>query len=402
MARAISYVFRITIVLYTFLSGFYFLGKPGGGGDEALFIADLTLIKSEGWWVAIEKGISIPYMLLAYPLTFFLDLHVALRMVNLILFGALLYYFYKRLRIRKWDFYGLLLFFFSTVGYFMAGTNDTFFVVALVIFIVETYRLLAYENKKSLAWCGVGLVLAFLTRKLIFVYLPVILLALFFLWKFRKVNLKTLMIPALLLILGLGLNFPSLNSGNGISYDQKLPPEGVSATWPQRQYLAQLWVNEGKLSNYNHPNWKQTDAYLEKNGAESLPKGVLDGMLYDPELTLKEFFKDLVFSITYGVRQLGLILPTLLIMALLGLYRIRRLSWNSFVPWSLLIMIGIFSLLIISFVELRWLAPVFIASIFYFYTLSEQRKLSNVLVLANYAFVTLLSWYGMYGLFGKL
>ncbi len=403
MAKLIYYIFRISVAVYTLLSGYVFLRKPAGGGDERLFISDLQLIQSEGWWAAIEKGISIPYMLLSYPLTWITEPHIALRTVNILLFGGLLVYFYRRLQIKQWNFYALLLFFFSTVGYFMAGTNDTLFIVSLVIFMVETYGLLNDDSKKtSLAWWGIGLILAFFTRELISVYLPVVLLSILFLWKHKRGRLKTLMIPMLLLLLGLGVNTPSFKAGHGVSYDQKLPPEGITSTWAQRQYLAQMLVNEGKLANYNHPNWKQTDAYLKDNGEGSLPKTVMSGVLYDPGLTLKEFFKDFVYSITYGSRQLGLILPTLLILAMIGLYRIRRFSKDFYVPWSLLMMVGIFSLIIISFVELRWLAPVFMVSIFYFYTLSEQRKIPKLLVLANYAFMALLSWYGMYGLIGKL
>ncbi|MDC8006303.1 hypothetical protein POV27_19775 [Aureisphaera galaxeae] len=402
IAKIISYVFRAAVAAYTLLSGYYFLRKPGGGGDEALFMSDLALIASQGWWAAIEKGISIPYMILSYPLSTFLEPHIALRTVNVLLFGGLLFYFYKRLSISNLNFYGLVLFFFSTVGYFMAGTNDTLFVVSLIIFMVETYVLLKEENRTSLLWWGVALVMALLTRKVIFIYLPVVLLSILFLWKYKKGRVKTLLIPALVLALGLGLNAPSLKAGKGLSYDQKLPPEGITATWPQRQYLAQLMVNEGALPNYNHPNWKQTDAYLNKHGKEALPSTILEGMLHDPMLTVKEFFKDFIYSVTYGSRQLGLILPTLLVLSLLGLYRIRKFSKDDYIPWSLLLMLCVFSLIIISFVELRWLAPIFIVSIFYFYRLSETPKIPKALVLANYAFMVLLSGYGMYGLIGKL
>ncbi|MBX2828652.1 MAG: hypothetical protein KTR22_10835 [Flavobacteriaceae bacterium] len=402
LTKAIHYVFRITIAIYTLLSGYYFLRKPGGGGDERLFISDLEYIASEGWWAAIEKGISIPYMLLSYPLTSFMEPYLALRLVNLLLFGGLLYYFYRRIHIRKWNFYFLILFFFSTVGYFMAGINDTLFVVSLVIFMVETYKVLSIENRTSLAWWGMGIVLAFLTRKLVFVFIPVVLLSVVFLWKYKKGNIRTLLFPFLLLLMGLGLNTPSFKAQKGLSYDQKLPPTEVQSTWAQRQYLAQLWVNEGKLPNNNHPSWKQTDKYLKEHGENSLPKTISGGILLDPGLTIKEFVKDFVFSVTYGVRQLGLILPTMLVLAVIGLYRIRKFSIGNFVPWSVLIMVSIFSLIIVSFVELRWLAPVFIVSIFYFYTLSEAQRIPKTLVLANYAFMILLSCYGMYGLIGKL
>ena len=395
IAKIVQYLFRISIGIYTLLSGYYFLSRPVGGGDEGLFISDLQLIQTEGWWAAIEKGISIPYMLLAYPLSWTLDFHIALRGINILLFIGLLFYFYKRLGIRKMNFYLLLLFFFSTVGYFMVGTNDTLFVVSLVVFISETYTLLTQKEKSSLMVWGIAMVVAFLTRELFLVYVPVVLLSVVLLWKHKKGKVKTLMMPFLILILGIVLNIPSLSTSNGISYDQKLPPEGIEATWPQRQYLAQLRVNEGSLPNYNHPNWEQTDAYLKEHGAESLPKTTLEGMLFNPVLTIKEFFKDFMYSLTYGVRQLGLILPYLLFLFFVDVVRFQKVSARTYIPWAVATMMGVFSLIVISFVELRWLAPVFMAAIFYFYKLSEQRKIPDILVMSNYAFMALLSWYGM-------
>ena len=401
-AKIIRVLFRTSVVLYALLSGYYFLTKPAGGGDESLFISDLQLIQTDGWVTAISKGISITYMALSYPLTFLLESHIALRAVNVLVFAALLFYFYKRFKIKELNFYLLLLFFYSTVGYFMAGTNDTMFVVPLVLFICETYYLLTTTKARSLAALGCALILSVFTRELIILFLPVVVLAVILLIRKKKGSLKSLGIPVLLLLIGLLVNLPSLQTNGRLSYDQKLPPDGVLATWPQRQYLAQLLVNEGKLKNYNHPDWQQTDAYLIDNGETSLPKSVGEGIFFNPALTVKEFFKDAVYSVAYGSRQLGLMLPTLLILGVLSLFKFRKIDVKDFIPLTVLGVICTFSFLIISYVELRWLAPVFIAGIFYFYTLEQRKTLPSLLVNANYIFIGLLSWYGAYGIITKL
>ncbi|MEM7186730.1 MAG: hypothetical protein AAF466_08740 [Bacteroidota bacterium] len=400
--KYISYLLRVAVLAYLLLSFYYFLGKPVGGGDEALFIADLELIRTSGWSAAIEKGISLPYMMLAYPLSLVFEPFVALRGINILLFFGLLIYFFRIRKIKDLDFYALLLFFFSTVGYFMAGTNDTLFVAGLVIFLVETHRVLEGTEKASLFWWGLGFVIAFFTRELILVFAPVIVLALFLILKLKKARLRTLSVPLIVAVVLVLLNLPSLSENGSLSYDKKLPPETTEVTWAQRQYYAQLLVNQGKIPNYNHPNWKQTETYLKTHGQDALPRTVGDALFFDPGLTVKEFFKDFLDIVIYGGRQLALVLPIILLYLLITWFKGRRWSAHLFVPTAVLVMMCVFALIIISFVELRWLAPVFIAAIFYFYVLKHQSRIPKLLVQANYLFTSLLCLYGMYGMITKL
>lgn len=400
--KYIASIFRISALAYLLLALYYFLSKQAGGGDEGLFLSDLQLIADSGWSAAIQKGISIPYMLLVYPLSQWIEPYLALRLVNVLLFGGLLAYFYKVRGFTQFNFYALVFFFYSTVGYFLAGTNDALFIICLVIFIVETQAILSATEKSSLIWWGSSLVVAFFTRELIVVYAPVVLLGVYFILKNKKAQLRSLLIPSLVLVLFLAFNLPSLQSNHALSYDQKLPPSTTTATWVQRQYHAQLLVNEGKLANYNHPNWKQTQQYLDENGAASLPATMSEALLFNPKLTIKEFLKDFFYVAVYGSRQLGLILGILMFLFLKRFVKDRKLSSATFIPTAVVGMVGVFAMLIISFVELRWLGPVFVAAIAYFYGLVEKKKIPKLLVDANYVVIILLSWYGMYGMITKL
>lgn len=394
-------VFRIIVLCYFVVALFYFMKKPPGLGDEALFISDLKFIKSEGWITAISKGVSIPYMLLVYPIAQFLEPYVALRGVNMLLFVSLIGYFYKFRHINLPNFYYLLLFFYSTVGYFLSGTNDTLFIVSMVVFFSETYFIITSEKKEKLTLLGIALIVAFFTRELFLVFLPVILLSLVLL-KAKKLNFKSLLIPGFVFCFFLILNFPSLQENRRLSFDLKSPPEKVEANWVQRQYLAQMLVNEGKLDNYNHPSWSETDSYLVENGINSLPNSTLDGMIFNLRITLKEFLKDLLYIGMYSVRQLALILPIILFLGIREFCYKRRITEENYLPVIVLSMMLIFALIIISFVELRWLGAVFIMSILHYFILVKKNKIPILLVNMNYLTVVLLCVYGMYGLFQKL
>ncbi len=395
-------VFRICVVCYAILAIFYFLKRPMGSGDEALFIRDLQFIASEGWMAALKKGISIPYMLLVYPFAQVVEAYIALRLINILLFLGLLFYFYHCRNLRSLNFYLLLLFFYSTVGYFLFGINDTLFIVAMVIFFSETYFVLMSEEKERVTLLGIALVVAVFTRELFIVFLPVVLLSFYLLFRRKQIIHKSLLLPGVVCFLFLLLNVPSLQENNTLSYDVKAPPESAQANWAQRQYYAQLLVNEGKLKNYNHPTWAETDTYLIKNGEDALPNGIVSGMLFDIGLTIKEFFKDLGYIGIFTTRQLGLVLPIMLIFGLREFFSKKKMTPHSYISVLVLSMILIFALIIISFVELRWLGSVFILAILSYSILEKEMKIPPFLSFVNYVFISCISLYGIYGFIQKL
>lgn len=388
-------------ILYSIIAAYYFLNKPAGGGDESLFLADLALINNEGWIEAIKQNISIPYMLLVYPLSLFLKSFIALRLVNLIILISLLFYFYKINEKKNLLFYSYILFYISTIGFFYAGINDILFTVALVIFLNEVYRV-ANNKSTNINLMLTALVVAFFTRQLFLVYLPIIIFGLYILYKSKiKFNKKTL-IPFFVFIIFLMFNLPSIKESGTLSFDKKSPPETMNVTWTQRQYLAQIMVNNGELENGQHPSWEQTQQYIKIHGKESLPDGVLKGLTQDYKLTVKEFFKDFVFCIFYGTRQLGLMLLITILFLVNQVYKTRRMELKHFVPIATLTMLMIFSLIIISYVELRWLIPVFIMTIVYYDDLEKENCLPIKLVQLNYLVLVAFAIYGIIGLLNKI
>lgn len=400
----IEVVFKITALTYFFISFYYFfILSNAGGGDESLFVSDLIFIKANGWIAAIEKSISIPYMILVYPFSLFLKEYVALRVANVFLLALLMLYFFKTVKIGVSSFYFYLLFFLGTSGYFFKGTNDMLFFTGLAVFMIEVFCFIENKKMNNHALAFSGLIVAFFTREMFLVYLPVIILGFYFLYKegFVFFN-KKMIFPLLLFFFLMVVNIPSMQLNNKLSYDYKKPPTTLTASWSQRQYLAQLLVNKSELQDFSHPSWGQTQEYLIANGPESLPDGIVEGLSFDYSLTIKEFFKDFYYSMFFGLRQLGFMLLFPFYFTIKNLKKKNVLNAKMYIPYSLVIMLCVFSLIIISFIEPRWYIAIFIVAIVFYNHYKVQQKINAVFVLANYFVLSCFSIYGIYGIFHKL
>jgi len=386
--------FKIVAVVSFIIGFFYMVRRPEGSGDELLFLHDLEYIKSNGWIEAIKKGISIPYMILCYPLSFILPNFIALRLVNVLIFIFLLVYFKKFGQIKNKNFYYYYLFF-SARCWFLLGTNDTLFIVSQIVFFNEVYKILEKKDDIKLQLMWGALVISFFTRELALVYLPIVIIGIYLATKSKSDIFKNIFYPSILALVLIFCNLPSLMANHKFSFDSKLPPKEVQATWPQRQYLAQILVNEGKLQNMSHPSWEETDLYLEKNGKNSLPSSLSQSIFFNFKLTVMEFFKNFSEVLQDSVRQTGLIT---IIIFLIFFYEIfnKRLSLNLFLPFINILMVSIFSFIIISYVETRWLISVFILGILYFSDLEKLNKINRNLILTNLFVLVLISFYGIY------
>ncbi|WP_310557728.1 hypothetical protein [Flavobacterium sp.] len=393
-------LFKFSAVFYLFIAAYYFFRLPTGG-DEFLFLADLQLIKNVGWYDAIVQNVSISYMLLAYPLSFIMEDFAALKLINVILLFLLFLYFYYVGKVKLKSTYYYLFFFISTVGYFYFGTNDCLFFVTLIVFFNEVNNA-AINKEFHFNLALTALIIAFFTRELLLVYMPVVILGGYILYQSGSRFSKRTVAPLGIFVFLLLLNIPSIQQNGSLSFDQKLPPQGCGVSWSQRQYLAQLMVNEGTLANGQHPSWETTKQYLDKNGKGSLPDGILNGMTYNYQLTIKEFFKDFASSIVYSFRSLSFMLLFTLLYRFKGIPTDKKLKLNYFVPLATLTMIMIFSVIIISYVELRWLSAVFVMTIVYYSELESQNKISKYLIFTNYMVLCLLSFYGVFRILNKI
>ena len=361
-------ILLFTVIVNLVITIIYCFNLRIGGGDEILFLEDLKLIQEKGWIHSIEKGISIPYMALSYLFSFLFTNLLFFRIINFALFLLLLFYFYKRKV--NFLFYFCFLFFISTSKVFFTGTNDTIFFLGIIVFLCEVY-FLNKNNKWNSSLAISALFLAFFTRQLFWVYFPTILLGCYVIYKnsaLKSINYK---MPLFLFLFFVTINMPSLLVKNGFSYDQKIPDSSVKSNWTQRNYLSQLVINEGKLSDGNHVSWEETDAYLAKNGINSLPETTLESAFFNLKLTFTEFFKNLFYASKDGFRQLGLIffIPFIL-MLFINKVKIK----DVFIPISTIVTLFILCFILILNIEIRWLIGVFIPLILYYSDLNSNSK----------------------------
>ncbi|WP_370000545.1 hypothetical protein [Winogradskyella sp.] len=379
-------------IIYAFLGMYFMYSLPIGAGDEGLFIADIEFINRHGWFNAIKKGISVPHSILAYPLSLIFEPFIALRLLNIILLVILYGYFYYRNKPTV-TFFIYLTFFIGTCKVFFMGTNDSLFVVCLAIFFNEVHQFNLNKTWGQSLALSVLLICIF-TRALIVMYLPAVLICLFYIYRIKGFSKRGYVIPVFAFMVFMLMNLPAIAANGKLSYDRKSPPEDVNVSWAQRQYLAQLMVNEGKLSNYQHPSFKATQDYVDKNGERSLPKTLFQGVLFNPILTIKEFFKDAADILKYGTRQLGLILIIVLGYLMQRMLKRKIFDFENSIPIALLITIAAFALIIISFIELRWFVGIFISTIVFYTFLEQTNKTSKLMSKLNLLTITLLMIYG--------
>jgi hypothetical protein len=286
-------------------------------------------------------------------------------------------------------------------GFFLSGTNDTLFVVSMLIFFNEVYKLLEDKKKASVSLMWSSLIIALFTRELIYIYIPLIILCLFLIKKKRVNLLHQWYIPTTILVFLLVINIPCIEQNHRFSYDDKKPAESVKSTWAQRQYLAQLLVNEGKIPNQSHPSWEETDAYLKLHGEKSLPKTTGESIFFDIKLTFLEFFKDFSSTVFLSIRQTGMMYIIVIAYLAYALFR-KKISTHLLLPFTSLYIVGTFSFIIISFVEPRWLMVAYLIAILYYSDLEFEGALPKKMIQFNHLVILLTILYGSYKVMLKL
>jgi len=390
----LSYVF---VGLY-FIISFYFFFFREMVGDEFFFVEELSKIQTTDLNYFWLKDVCIPLIILSTPFTLFFTKIMAIRVLNLILMTFYLFITIGTLKRLKIQYLFHCLFYFATVGFFFSATNDALFSLSLALFFILIQCLLE-NGKKYVGLTAFSLILAIFTRYIIIIFLPVIIFFLYRQYQENKEGLRRLYkIFLILLIPFLTINMGSVVDRGKISYtvkDRLQDQHGV--TWAQRQYLSQILVNAGKLEFAQHPSWEETRKYLEENGSDALPKSSVTSWLFDLELTFKEFFKDFSLTIFYAFRQIGIVIILILFLPFYNWLKKKNLS-ESAIPLSIIYLIAVFSFIIISNVELRWLSSGFLLAIWYYSKLLSKINGSKVFQTINSSIFILLSLYGSYGL----
>lgn len=389
-------LFITTSIQFCFFIVYTMFIKVRGAGDEVHFINAFILINKYGWTYAIKYGISIPYILLTYPATLIMEPYIALRIVNLTILIFFIYYLYKYLGIKQYIVYLIIIQYISITSYYLFGTNDALFSIALGIFLIEYYIYFKTGELRNPRLAFTALIIALFTRALIVFYLPVIIILL--LISFRYIlNLTkngVMKIPLIVFSVLLLLNLPSLIYKHKPSYDNK--PGKYNITWAQKGYLWQLKNPDSK--NKNQLSWEEVKEYIDLHGENSLPRGYRDAIFFDFNLTLREFYVDFIDGLKGSFRQLGilLLLPLLFILAHRNEVKIAQIRYLNL---TYLFTLLLFSFVIIVYVELRWLGSVglmhIVCTFDHLYS-GFKTKYKNLVILIVHLSFLFLSVYGIY------
>jgi hypothetical protein len=383
------------VLIYALLGiSYWVFFLAAGEGDEGLMALYLDESKVRGYYWLIQAGnFSIPFSLLVYPLSLLVPSFVALRISSLIGVVFLFIYLNKVLDFKSVNFKNHLLFYLSS-GSFLLGTNDNLLFCLLTVFFTEVYFVLVKRQERIPRYALISVVTSLFTRQMAVIYLPVILAGLFLVYFRKKIFWKEYQAILITSLFWFGLNLPSIQANGFISFDNKDSESQLGMTWVQKQYLSQLSANEGRIPQFSHVTWEETYEYVQKNGQESLPRTSLEALVFDPILTLKEFIKDFSYMIYSGFRQCGLAV----IFPILGIWHFVK-SGNKgmgYLSMSQLFLMLTISFIIISYIEIRWLAPVFLMGLIGLYESIRAKQAPVQLDLINQLTLLALSLYGSY------
>lgn len=386
-------LFQLPIYIYSFLGVLYWMFfLEQGMGDEGLMAQYLDEAKEHGLiWLLKSGNFSVPHAILVFPLSLVLPSYLSLRILSLL--GTI--FIFIRLTSKhqlSQNSIAYHLLFYLASGSFLLGTNDNLFICFITVFISE---ILLFYSKKTDKIPGIAwfcLISAFFTREMAIIYLPLLIGMTLVIFKSRKFKAKEIIIVMGSVLFWIILNIPSIAHNGTLGFDNKNMAKQNGITWPQRQYLSQLYANQGLIPEFSHVSWEETRTYLDKNGSDSLPATTFESLTYDINLTWKEFWKDLAYLVYSGFRQVGIVVLLPFFVFLISNKKDQALRM---IGLGQLLQMLIFSVIIISYIEIRWLAPVFILGVLGLDLLIKNQPEKSPVDFVNKIILIALSIYGI-------
>ncbi len=386
----------IVIAIATSYAAFrllYYSQLPLASGDSGLFAENAKQLLEGEVTLTNNNGFSFFYHLLSLPLAYFFGTFEGNRIFNVVLAVVFVGYAFANCK----SLYSRILWSlpFFTAATLDVGTNDLLFQFFLFIGLHRLY--LAIDSKEKLSGFGLtALVAAICIRPLFVMYIPVLVVLFgFFFWNRLKFTKRDVLSASSLLVFFCVVNCVSLFNKGKLLYDNKEPDPKLGVNWIERQYLSQLAVNEGKIPNYTHVSWEEVNHYKKENGENSLPKTLIQAVTFDLRLTLLEGVKDFLYILKDGTRQTGL---TLLLVLLFPIFSLRKSDFfhRNILSFTVLVGVLTFAVVIISFVEMRWLVPLMLLASIHFESVVRKNfsKQAALLILTNVLFGSLIAFYG--------
>jgi len=388
----------VILFLYSIISFVRVFLRNFSKGDENSFLPIFQLFIDKGFYAANVKGNSILFNCVSFifykisnnPL-------LSLRLTSLF-FGFLtviaLFFFIKRFFPFIPSKYRLVAYITSlnviiVMSIVFSGINDVLLSFFTILFFYLFYKI--KEDNTILQYyflIGIIFSLMILTRLMsviiIFLMLIVLLLLLFNQkTKFIDIIKRISIIAFTSIIIVISFNYPSLKENKTLSFhDKSIKEEGVN--WSQLQYLSEIGYEKGQIKYAHHYSIKEVKEYLKENGENSLPKTLIESLLFDVSRTIKVFFREILYLIKPFSRLLGIVFILNIFLFIYNLFK-RKIRLNYIILFSVLY-IGCIAVIVSSYIEPRWFLNILILLPILFleklYSFGKENKLEK-----NYDFI---------------
>jgi len=356
-------LFCLSYIVMIVLSSLISIRKTGqlvGNNDN--YMGNFKIFTND-FYGEIVNGTTILYFYFIKVINlFFQNIDYSFFLLNLISTLALVFLVY--LTIKRFSFYKqklpyvilclVFVFHIFNMKSYLKASNDTFMGVFLALIIFLLYDI--YNgNKTKWKFLLVGILfgLSATIRPTFILALPFMLIMLFIILKnenFKFAFVRVLGLFFLFLITIFIFHYPSITEKKELSFINKNPKNGMN--WVQRNYLGLSKIKEGKLPIHRDAIWKETPfsevkSYLDENGKDSLPKGLIEFVQKDPLL----YIGLLIYNFFTSLYELFRSFSFLIILPLIYIYKKRRLNFSLFFYLQILIV----SAVCMTFLESRWL-----------------------------------------------
>lgn len=330
---------------------------------------------------------------------------IAVRLVSLISFFFLVFYFIKRIKINRHVEKDLFVEKIYRISFFVCaicitnqmfiGTSDFLSVVFLVFafyYVLKSINSgkIELSNKKSVI---VGILLAFAvaTRPTAMVLIMSFYFSILVILGFRNIFIKqNYLIGCTGLLVFITINILPIIEQNILILDVKEIPKETGVNWFQRNYLMAKFWDEGKLPNTQWIGTIEVINYKKENPNFVFPKNQIDLMIKEPGLFCRQLSRMFTKGLYTSYRYMYLLFPLMFLSFFrrnkyLNFLKIDKNeidhseSINKILVVFHLTSIVLFSFLAVKLLEFRWLIPSLIL-----YTFFSITYLSNFSVKVRY------------------
>jgi len=364
-----TYTLFVMVWLFIIIGGGYNLVFELSNGDDYLGMFKHYL--QDGHYNSVATDASVLYFLaLSFIHKFTNNIQHCFYILNFFSWLFILIYSFfilKKTTLKKDKYFyiitSILIIFIINEKYFLRVANDSFQAIFILLFLNALLNLKKESSARCFIFIGIYLGLVGAVRSTAVFLIPILFykLAVYLYQNQENYIKKSTNFGALIISLSLILllfHYPSIIEKGALSYENKNPKNNIS-NWTQRDYLGLKKIQKDPLTRSHLVIWELTfdevDAYLIKNGMNSLPRSHKEFIIKDPLLFFENGIVNIINVMYVYFKYWGL----LFLLPLLPLLNFKKTKENiidrSNHPIIFFLIFSIFvSMLCLTIVEFRW------------------------------------------------